>query len=56
MSNRRAGRGAIAGQRSRESALGDSAMAVIGPQNSMPPNQTRTSDVPRVVQGLFAPT
>jgi hypothetical protein len=32
--------GTIAGQRSRESALGDGAMAVIGPPSSEPANQT----------------
>ena len=42
--------GTIAGQRSRESALGDGAMAVIGPRPPLPPNQTRTSGLPRLVQ------
>jgi hypothetical protein len=45
--------GTIAGQRSRESAFGDGAMAVIGPHTlCVPTNQTRTSGLPRLVQGL----
>jgi hypothetical protein len=41
--------GTIAGQRSRESELGDGAMTVIGPSGA--PNQTRTGGRPRLGEG-----